>query len=483
MDKIKYVKLEQSDGSYSDNIPLAVDADYVDVNGNTLTNELNNKATKDEVQAVASGSPAGVYATVSALATADPDHSKIYVVSADGHWYYYANSQWNDGGPYQAAQIIDDSITTEKTTFIKNVKNLYNSSLFMANKFWSNPNTLSDGSNCYYMATPIKLKPNTTYYFKDINFYYNFCWLSNEAKTDYSKLTDIVSNNTFSTTSEKIYLYVTHQLLIDSNGLLIAEDDYSNILTKNDEYIFKNKEFYCGINKQFTTLKSAVEYANQFANATLYVDAGTYDLVQEYGESYLNSNNVKGLELKNGLKIIFTAKSKVIFHYTGSNSFIKREFSPFNTGANGGTLENCIIDCSNCRYCIHDERGFSKDSYKNTFKNCEFFIDNSNNPDWEYQEMSVAGGFGLNGVIEYNQCYFDKPGYYHQNADDNETQSRCEVYFINNYVKKGTFQVNPGHSSLPTSKFFACGNITKTAIPSTASDSNVASYLFNNSLL
>lgn len=49
MDKIKYVKLEQPDGSYSDNIPLAVDADHVDVNGNTLTNELNNKATKAEV--------------------------------------------------------------------------------------------------------------------------------------------------------------------------------------------------------------------------------------------------------------------------------------------------------------------------------------------------------------------------------------------------------------------------------------------------
>lgn len=49
MDKIKYVKLEQPDGSYSDNIPLAVDADHVDVNGNTLTKTLNNKANKDDI--------------------------------------------------------------------------------------------------------------------------------------------------------------------------------------------------------------------------------------------------------------------------------------------------------------------------------------------------------------------------------------------------------------------------------------------------
>lgn len=110
MNKIKYVKLEQPDGSYSDNIPLAVDSDHVDVNGKTLTNELNNKATKAEVQAVASGSPAGVYATVAALISADPDHSKIYVVIENGHWYYYGNGQWNDGGDYQGSKISDNSI-------------------------------------------------------------------------------------------------------------------------------------------------------------------------------------------------------------------------------------------------------------------------------------------------------------------------------------------------------------------------------------
>lgn len=85
MDKLKYIKLKNEDGTYTDSIPLAVDSDYVDVNGNTLTNELANKATKTEVQAVASGSPAGVYETVSALTTADPDHSKIYLVTTNGH--------------------------------------------------------------------------------------------------------------------------------------------------------------------------------------------------------------------------------------------------------------------------------------------------------------------------------------------------------------------------------------------------------------
>ena len=47
--------------------------------GNTLTN------LRSEISSLASGSPAGVYATVAALTSADPDHSRIYVVSADGH--------------------------------------------------------------------------------------------------------------------------------------------------------------------------------------------------------------------------------------------------------------------------------------------------------------------------------------------------------------------------------------------------------------
>lgn len=46
MNKLKYVKLEQPDGSYSNSIPLAVDGDHVDVNGITLTNTLNTLATK-----------------------------------------------------------------------------------------------------------------------------------------------------------------------------------------------------------------------------------------------------------------------------------------------------------------------------------------------------------------------------------------------------------------------------------------------------
>lgn len=80
---------------------------------NNFKTETNNKIEDltDMVEASTSGSPAGVYASVSDLTTADPDHSRIYVVSANGHWYYYSNNQWNDGGLYQSSGI--DSSNTQ----------------------------------------------------------------------------------------------------------------------------------------------------------------------------------------------------------------------------------------------------------------------------------------------------------------------------------------------------------------------------------
>lgn len=61
---------------------------------------------QNQVNSVASGSPSGVYDTVSDLETADPDHSKIYVVIANGNWYYYdtTDSEWTSGGIYQATE-------------------------------------------------------------------------------------------------------------------------------------------------------------------------------------------------------------------------------------------------------------------------------------------------------------------------------------------------------------------------------------------
>ena len=72
-----------------------------------------------KVTSATAGSPKGVYATLQALQTADPDHDYIYVVSADGKWYYYDSNLggWTEGGTYQSTQIGSNEVG------ISNLKN------------------------------------------------------------------------------------------------------------------------------------------------------------------------------------------------------------------------------------------------------------------------------------------------------------------------------------------------------------------------
>ena len=98
MNKLKYVKLENSDGSYSDSIPLSIDTSAIDVGDSTLEKYINQNDTNIgilqrrtdnntyAIEGLSSGSPKGVYSTTAALVSANPN-TGVYVVTADGHIY------------------------------------------------------------------------------------------------------------------------------------------------------------------------------------------------------------------------------------------------------------------------------------------------------------------------------------------------------------------------------------------------------------
>ena len=84
-----------------------------------LTNGLAQKADKSyvdtQISNIGDASPKGVFATLADLQTAYPSGTTgIYVVSADGHWYYWNGSAWTDGGVYQSTGIAPKSITADK---------------------------------------------------------------------------------------------------------------------------------------------------------------------------------------------------------------------------------------------------------------------------------------------------------------------------------------------------------------------------------
>lgn len=126
---------------------------YVDPIIENLNSEFD--IVKDEVASVASGSPAGVYPTISALQQADPDHTRIYVVEADGEWYFWNNTtnQWKNGGVYQATIDSDElnDIRNDINLISESTYNLLDDNKYVSGKIINDAgNVVTDSTGCYY---------------------------------------------------------------------------------------------------------------------------------------------------------------------------------------------------------------------------------------------------------------------------------------------------------------------------------------------
>lgn len=97
-------KANQTDlNTTNSTVALKADKTYVDSNVATLDTKINSQA---------SGSPKGTYATLVALQTAFPTgNTNIYVVTADGNWYYWNGSAWTSGGVYQSTGIGNKTVS------------------------------------------------------------------------------------------------------------------------------------------------------------------------------------------------------------------------------------------------------------------------------------------------------------------------------------------------------------------------------------
>ena len=383
----------------------------------------------------------------------------------------------------ETSEVNNENSLLTKTNLIDYTDNTIN-------KYYENVNSSYTGSGCWIINNVIRLKPNTKYSIYPKNsFYEAFTWLTTCPKTvsGQSKVENFgytSSTGCFTTDDEHIFLYITLKTIPDKSMKLIEGDMPNENVVFGDKVLFGNfekKTFYVGANRQFTKLKDGVEYASQFPNALLIVDDGTYDLVNEYGQDYLdNANNDKGLVLKNGLHIKFSSKSKVVFNYNGSNAYIHTEFSPFNTGIYGGTLENMTLECSNCRYAIHDERGSSSDRYENRYINCVMSLDNSQNPDWS-NPQNIGGGLGQDGYIEIIGCVFNNAITYH-NKNYGSTQAKSKVIIKDCYLQNNGIIIQGYNANITEKSVFIVTNTHTDYINVQTTVDNVVCYQWNNDI-
>lgn len=164
----------------------------------------------------------------------------------------------------------------------------------------------------------------------------------------------------------------------------------------------------------YTTISAAAEYARYHEHTTVYVRGGTYDIIEEMGDAYFNAfdadtSESSGIVLTNGVRMVFASNSLVTCHYTGSNAYVKRKFSPFvvdKGNHRGFSLVNLHLEASNVRYCVHDDVGGQQAPYRNVYRNCHMYIDNTANTAWS-AEMCIGGGTGAGTEVLIEGCYFD----------------------------------------------------------------------------
>lgn len=146
-----------SDGTLANILNSLLDEFKADVNLRIDGQNMTIANIEAQVNSIGSGSPLVANSIAEMTNT-----SRVYVNTSNGHWYYYDNNQWNDGGVYQSA--VD---STEVTQLRKDLvgmselkENMFNSSNVQVGKNWTG-GTASDRAVCY-----IAVKPNTLYSFE-----------------------------------------------------------------------------------------------------------------------------------------------------------------------------------------------------------------------------------------------------------------------------------------------------------------------------
>ena len=319
-------------------------------------------------------------------------------------------------------------------------KNLINVDELSALGEWCNKTTGIFESNSYvtnYRHTPfIKVEPNTYYsrrYGLGINS--SVVYFDNSKKHIGYSETDI-----FQTPNECAYVIVNIRddiepsdtvLMIKGNEVINSSTDiyptppyyedfkYPNpnyikddgtLLKKVDAestYVKKTDKDYVVVAKSggdYTTVKEAFEYARA-NDKYVIIKPGTYDLVEEgiSGEGYLLPKKVIGY----GAKLVCNLENE------------NWDLSPLNVDWQYAEHEvyGLEIECSNCKYCIHDEKGArTSGKYHHVFKDLHL-IHNSNSSSVLIAPNNIGGGIGNGGYIEIDNCVFEQNGGYNRNID------------------------------------------------------------------
>lgn len=271
-------------------------------------------------------------------------------------------------------------------------------------------------------------------------------------------------------------------------------EDFETMLSNIFEGIDRDKIYTClkatdpNAPGDFDSFVTAVQTLTQKMDAHLFVGAGEWDIISEFGSTYMNSvsssSSTWGLVLKNRIHIVGSSRAVIKAENDVSSvsnwdeldfsndsglpqpALICKYFSVFNAGQHGFTIENLNIVDDYIRYTIHDDLGNAGPTpYHNRYINCRMKHTNGMYPD------CIGAGIGEDCYVEIRGCHFDgdvtrngspttRYVYYHGNNNSSVTDAKATIIVADNYfANSGTFKLtNYGNSAAPSGIAYVSNN-------------------------
>jgi hypothetical protein len=320
-----------------------------------------------KVAAVASGSPKGTYTTLSALQTAFPTgNTNIYVVTADGKWYYWNSSAWTAGGTYQSTGLANKSVTEYKVPekaindyhlkFLKTGKNLFNKELVVKDTYIK-----TDGTNGvlagYATSVDIPVKAGVTYAIQKARYiatYDNNLTLIDRVDQGASTTTLIKTPTVDGYLRITTYDGTTGKYYLDS-----VQIEQNNVATSYEPY---NIDFTQIANVAANKLTGQISYEQ-----TNFIETGKnlFDESKKTSGGYLAETNGAwyDLETYSTSDFIPVVAGKTYYINKCNKFIVYNVFKGFSTG----------VELSATPYTFTAvENGYIRFSYLNTLTNIQF---------------------------------------------------------------------------------------------------------------
>ena len=137
----------------------------------------------------------------------------------------------------------------------------------------------------------------------------------------------------------------------------------------------------------------------------IYVEDGTYDIIQDYIDMYgatywdnyvdYDSGEGWGVPVQDCTRLIFSPAARVVCNYTGANTNVSQYFSAFSLGT-GAYIEGLNLYTRGLRYAIHDDKRTSTVFATNELRSC--YIDSDS--------RCIGGGMKQDMKYIFRDCTF-----------------------------------------------------------------------------